>query len=260
MIESALITATEPAEKTSPRLDLTPLARRAGLIHPTSASAGLAARYGLSPTAGLVESYALYDLLWAVNLTLNGCLPARQQYTRTGLRWLVEFSSFVQGEVEQVQMVATLEATPEGKTLHLSLPEETPAPNLPRVLVVDDDVKLARLSETFLRRGGFDVTLVHTGGEALLAAQTAKPDLILLDVDLPDLSGLEVCRQLKGHPETARIPVVFCSGRYDALEEGLRLGAVDCLAKPPDFLHLAERLHRLLVQANPASAKEERHE
>lgn len=96
-----------------------------------------------------------------------------------------------------------------------------------------------------------------TCGEALLAVQAEKPDLILLDVDLPDLSGLEVCRQLKGHAETARLPVVFCSGRDDLRVEAMRLGAVDCLTKPPDFLHLAERLRRMLMQVKPASAKEE---
>jgi putative two-component system response regulator len=78
------------------------------------------------------------------------------------------------------------------------------------------------------------------------------PDVILLDVDLPDLSGLELCRQLKAGPQTAHIPIVFCSGNDDARPRALLLGAADYFEKPPDLTQLAQRLN-LLVGHQPAA-------
>src|SRR5437867_13048558 len=101
-----------------------------------------------------------------------------------------------------------------------------PDRDVPRVLVVDDDARVRHFLTTALGAAGFAVTATGTGEEGLRLA-AARPDLVVLDVDLPDLSGREVCRRLKVAEETAIIPVLMLSGvftdvadRSQALEDG----------------------------------------
>src|SRR5882724_9568834 len=101
-----------------------------------------------------------------------------------------------------------------------------PDRDVPRVLVVDDDVRVRHFLTTALGAAGFAVTATGTGEEGLRLA-AARPDLVVLDVELPDLSGREVCRRLKGAEDTATIPVLMLSGvftdvadRSQALEDG----------------------------------------
>ena len=81
------------------------------------------------------------------------------------------------------------------------------------ILVVDDSERVREVTTAMLRRAGFEVTEAATGGEALHLART-RPDLIVLDINLPDIGGLEVCRRLKANPETTAIPVLYLSGTY----------------------------------------------
>src|SRR5262245_23765096 len=103
-----------------------------------------------------------------------------------------------------------------------------------RVLVVDDEPDLLELVHYNLTRAGYDVACVMSGAEALSHAQLHPPDLILLDVLLPDVDGLEVCKALRRHPQTERIPIVMLTARSEDADivAGLELGADDYLTKP----------------------------
>ncbi len=115
-----------------------------------------------------------------------------------------------------------------------------------RLLLADDDDNLRSMLEAALRHHGYDVTAVASGREALAAAGTADPDLIVLDVMMPDLDGFEVCRRLR--TEGSRVPVVFLTAR-DATEDkvrGLTLGGDDYVVKPFSLDELVARTDAVL--------------
>lgn len=107
------------------------------------------------------------------------------------------------------------------------------APWRPRILVIEDAPENVRFVGRLLKRFGA-VHFALGGKEGLALAHRLKPDLILLDVEMPDLSGYDVIGRLRGDPETASIPVIFLTGRSDGADEakGLELGAIDYIAKP----------------------------
>lgn len=110
-----------------------------------------------------------------------------------------------------------------------------------KVLNVNDDAAARYLMTNILRRGGYEVIEAHTGEEALRLAVDAKPDLVLLDVKLPDVSGLDVCRQLKTNPATRSLLVVQTSALYASgsrKAEGLDSGADAYLAQPIEAVEL----------------------
>ncbi len=115
-----------------------------------------------------------------------------------------------------------------------------------RVLVVDDEANITDLVGTALRYVGFDVATAATGREALERARAFRPELIVLDVMLPDLDGFEVTRRLRG--EGLRIPVLFLTAR-DATEDkvaGLTLGGDDYVTKPFSLEELVARVRAVL--------------
>ena len=103
-----------------------------------------------------------------------------------------------------------------------------------RVLVVDDEQDLLELVSYNLNKEGFRVVCVSTGEEALTAAKRDVPDLILLDLLLPTVDGLEVCRRLKSDPRTQHIPVLMLTAKSEEADivRGLELGADDYVPKP----------------------------
>ena len=117
----------------------------------------------------------------------------------------------------------------------------------PSVLVVDDSPDIHMLVEVRLRPEGVTVHHAEGGAEGLRLARELKPDLILLDVDMPGLSGLEVCRELKRGP-TSVIPVIFLTGAADvqAKVEGFDAGAVDYVTKPFEPTELRARVRAAL--------------
>jgi two-component system OmpR family response regulator len=118
-----------------------------------------------------------------------------------------------------------------------------------RVLVVDDEANITDLVGTALRYVGFEVATAATGREALERARAFRPELIVLDVMLPDLDGFEVTRRLRG--EGLRIPVLFLTAR-DATEDkvaGLTLGGDDYVTKPFSLEELVARVRAVLRRA-----------
>lgn len=102
------------------------------------------------------------------------------------------------------------------------------------ILVVDDEKDILELVEYNLAREGYQVTCVATGEEGLKAAKTAPPDLVVLDLMLPGVDGLEVCRRLKADPKTQHVPIVMLTAKGEEADivAGLELGAEDYITKP----------------------------
>ena len=105
--------------------------------------------------------------------------------------------------------------------------------NNPRVLIVDDDPYNIRLLANIFNEG-YDISFATNGKKALELALQEKPDLILLDVVMPEMDGYEVCKQLKNNPNTLEIPIIFVTAHSDVTEEirGLEIGASDFISKP----------------------------
>jgi DNA-binding response OmpR family regulator len=116
------------------------------------------------------------------------------------------------------------------------------------VLIVEDTPELQRFLSACFRRMGFEVLTAREGEGALEIACRVRPDLISLDLMLPNVCGLEVCERLKRDPETADIPVLITSGRTSPQDraEAEIAGADDYLMKPIDPLELASRVRALL--------------
>jgi DNA-binding response OmpR family regulator len=123
-----------------------------------------------------------------------------------------------------------------------------------RLLLIDDDQELCELLTRWLTQEGFQVTACHEAGGARHALAAQTPDAVVLDVMLPDGSGLELLKQLRGeHPD---LPVLMLSARGEPLDRiiGLELGADDYLAKPCDPRELTARLRAVLRRTVPAPA------
>ena len=130
----------------------------------------------------------------------------------------------------------------------------------PRVLVVEDEHDIAGLIKHALERSGEgQVTIVSSGDVALRAVSDQPPDVIILDLNLPVLSGTEVCRILRSRPATANIPIIMLTARTAEADRvsGLDLGADDYVTKPFSLRELAARVRAVLRrrQAEPASAR-----
>jgi DNA-binding response OmpR family regulator len=116
------------------------------------------------------------------------------------------------------------------------------------VLVVDDDREIVGLTTTILKDGGYDVLTASNGREALAAARQGRPDLILLDINMPGIDGWEALRLLRLDEATKTIPVAMFSVRFDLKEkmEALKRSADDYIVKPFAYDEILERVARLL--------------
>jgi two-component system, cell cycle response regulator len=117
-----------------------------------------------------------------------------------------------------------------------------------KVLIIDDDPNALEVAKARLTKEGLDIVCAEGGVAGLKAARHEKPDLILLDLDMPDITGFDVCRNLKADAELCMIPVLFLSGSTTAEDKiaGLDLGAVDYIAKPFDAFELRARVRAAL--------------
>ena len=128
----------------------------------------------------------------------------------------------------------------------------------PHILVVEDETALVTLLRYNLEREGFRVTEATDGEEALVRAAEEVPDLILLDWMLPQLSGIEVCRQLRRKGETRAVPIIMLTARGEEADRirGLDSGADDYVAKPFSIAELVARVRAVLRRARPALQEE----
>jgi CheY-like chemotaxis protein len=113
-----------------------------------------------------------------------------------------------------------------------------------KVLLADDDDDQRYLLSRVLQRAGFVTIAVETGGQVLPLARAERPDVILIDVQMPDQDGFTTVRQLKNDPALAEIPIIFLTGRLNADDRvaGLDLGAEDFLPKSIDTSELVRRV------------------
>lgn len=124
------------------------------------------------------------------------------------------------------------------------------------VLVVEDEQAISELLQYNLEREGFTVQLAGDGEEAMLAIAERRPDLILLDWMLPEVSGIELCRRLQLRPETREIPVIMLTARSEEEDRvrGLDVGADDYVTKPFSMTELVARIRAVLRRTAPALA------
>lgn len=128
-----------------------------------------------------------------------------------------------------------------------------------KILVVDDEPDAIELIEFNLKGAGFDVVTASNGQEALAKAQSCLPQLILLDLMLPEIDGLEVCKLLRRNPNTAPIPIIMLTAKAAEIDRvlGLELGADDYVTKPFSPRELLLRVKNLLKRNMVVEVKKE---
>ena len=127
------------------------------------------------------------------------------------------------------------------------------------VLLCDDERDLLSVLDFNLRAAGYETILATRGEEALLALRRRVPDLVLLDLMLPDLPGTEVCRRIKSDPRTRHVPVVMLTAKGDEVDRvvGFELGADDYVTKPFSVRELVLRLKAVLRRAGGGPSQEQ---
>ena len=122
-----------------------------------------------------------------------------------------------------------------------------------RILIVEDEVNIATPTKTYLERDGFEVTHVLTGEDGLRVMEDDPPNLVLLDLNLPGIDGLEVCRRIRA---TSQVPIIMLTARDDDIDKivGLEVGADDYVTKPFNARELVARVKAILRRA-PATVQ-----
>jgi two-component system phosphate regulon response regulator PhoB len=129
-----------------------------------------------------------------------------------------------------------------------TMPEPSPiAMAKPRILIIEDERALTDVLTYNLQREGYETSVAHDGIEGLRKAQTQPPDLILLDLMLPGMDGLELCRQLRAGKQTARVPIVMLTAKGEETDQvvGFSVGADDYVTKPFSVKVLLQRIRAL---------------
>jgi PleD family two-component response regulator len=129
-----------------------------------------------------------------------------------------------------------------------------------RLLIVEDDVDITNMLTAYFSGAEFDVDIAHRGAEALEKTRNALPDLIVLDILLPDIDGYEVCRSLRRSTRTSHIPVIFLTQKDERVDrlQGLELGADDYITKPFDIEELKLRVAGAIRRAERESLTDPR--
>jgi DNA-binding response OmpR family regulator len=130
-----------------------------------------------------------------------------------------------------------------------------------KILIVEDDLDVADMLNAYFRVQGYEIFTVNSGEDGVRACQTSRPDIVILDMNLPDIDGYEVARRLRTNRRTADIPIIFLTEKRSRSErlQGLELGADDYITKPIDVQELRLRIHNALRRAeqdtltNPAT-------
>ena len=128
-----------------------------------------------------------------------------------------------------------------------------------RILVVEDEESIVDILTQALRRQGYEVHSAQDGDAAIDLASLLKPDIVILDIMLPEMDGWEVCRRLKNSPETAEIPIIMLTARREEKDvvEGLNIGADDYVKKPFSLPELSARIKAILKRTSPTNISAE---
>lgn len=123
------------------------------------------------------------------------------------------------------------------------------------LLIVEDDVDIAEMLNAYFRIQEYDVTTVHWGEDALTACQAALPDLVILDIRLPDIDGFEVARRLRANRRTRHLPIIFLTEKREREDrlQGLQLQAEDYITKPFDIQELRLRVRNSLRRSGQSN-------
>jgi len=124
-----------------------------------------------------------------------------------------------------------------------------------KILIVEDDLDIAEMLTAYFRVQGYEVFTVNWGEDGVRAAQTVHPDLVILDIRLPDIDGYEVARRLRGDRRTKEIPIIFLTEKRDRADRlrGLEIGADDYITKPFDVQELRLRVRNSLRRMGQGS-------
>jgi DNA-binding response OmpR family regulator len=124
-----------------------------------------------------------------------------------------------------------------------------------KILVVEDDLDVAEMLNAYFRVQGYEVFTVNWGEDGVRACQTVNPDLVVLDIRLPDIDGYEVARRLRTDRRTQDVPIIFLTEKRDRADRlhGLELGADDYITKPFDVQELRLRVRNALRRASQGS-------
>jgi len=129
-----------------------------------------------------------------------------------------------------------------------------------RALVIEDDLDIGQLITHYLQKAEFEPTLIPNGAEGLARARRDPPDVIILDVMLPGMDGLAVCRALRADPNTALVPIIMLTAKAEESDRivGLELGADDYITKPFSPNEVVARVRALLRRAQRTAAPDRR--
>ena len=128
-----------------------------------------------------------------------------------------------------------------------------------KLLLVEDEERLGVVLRTFFEKKNFSVDIVKDGEDAIFQAENTKPDVILLDWMLPNMSGIEICRQIRTSKSIKKTPIIFLTakGEQEDKLKGLDVGADDYVTKPFSQLELLARVNALLRRSNPSNLDDE---
>lgn len=124
-----------------------------------------------------------------------------------------------------------------------------------KILIIEDDLDVAEMLNAYFRVQGYEVFTVNWGEDGVRSCQTVHPDLVILDIRLPDIDGYEVARRLRSDRRTAEIPIIFLTEKRDRADrlQGLEIGADDYITKPFDVQELRLRVRNALKRLSQGS-------
>lgn len=210
---------------------------RTGLPHQVTVSPRLRAGYGLPADLGRSE---WVELAWMVNLIINQCLPTTEVAIPQGRAWMAQLSSVPTQWADSGEFkIAVLQSDPA--TLQVVLLEEL-YPVSKNILLVEDNPHLREITGLFLNQAGIPHEWASDGEEAWAKLHASSPLAVVTDVEMPGMSGLELCRRIKADQRRNRTPVLVMSGNPAHECRALAAGALEFMAKPLDMAALVERL------------------
>jgi CheY-like chemotaxis protein len=120
---------------------------------------------------------------------------------------------------------------------------------MPKLLIVDDEVATVDMLSTYLKLLGHEPIGAYNGTDGLVLVEVEKPELLILDLMMPDIDGFEVCKRIRAHAQFGKLPVIVISARADkaAIEKALSAGANVYLTKPVDLSKLSREIKQLLA-------------